>query len=123
MLTDEIVAMTRKQVAELVRIQQADNKPTLFEGYEQRGNRRWPFPGAVEVWPAGGDGRQRWLGTCHNLGYGGLGMLADEPFQPDTPIEFACHLPEASFYGKATVRHCTEVPDGYIIGVEFNFED
>jgi len=122
MLTDEIVPMTRQQVADLVRAQAAHIEPTLFEGSEQRNDIRWPFPGAVEVWPAGGDGRIRWLATCQNLGYGGLGMLTDEPFPIDTPLDFACHLPEASFYGKATVRHCTELHEGYIVGVEFNFE-
>jgi len=123
MQTDEIVAMTRERVAELVRAQQTHDEPDSFEGNEQRGDTRWPFPGAVEVWPAGGDGRQHWLATCHNVGYGGLGMIADQPFKLDTPVEFACHLPEASFYGKATVRHCTEVPEGFLVGVEFNFED
>ena len=123
MQTDEIVAMTRERVAELVRAQQAHAEPDAFEGDEQREDTRWPFPGTVEVWPAGGDGRQHWLATCQNVGYGGLGMIADRPFKPDTPVEFACHLPEASFYGKATIRHCTEVPEGFLVGVEFNFED
>jgi len=122
MQTEEIVAMTHEHVAQLVRARQSQAKPNDFEGHEQRMDIRWPFPGTVEIWPNDGDGRRCWLATCLNLGYGGLGMLADEPFSLDTPIEFACHLPEASFFGKAVVRHCTELPDGYLVGIEFDFD-
>ena len=123
MMTDEIVKMSRQCVAELVGAEQANAEPDSIEGDERRENIRWPFLRTVELWPAEGDGRQHWLATCQNLSYGGLAMLTDQPFKPDTPIEFACHLPEASFYGKATVRHCTEIAEGFLVGVEFDFED
>ncbi len=121
MKTDEIVRLTRKRVAALVRSRQEQDDPDLFEGRERRENLRWPFPGAVELWPTGGDGRERWYGTCRNLSMNGLAMVTDEPFTPGAAVEIACHFPEASFYGEAVVRHCTQVPQGFLVGVEFRF--
>ena len=53
-------------------------------------------------------------------------MLSVPSFKPATPVEISLHLPEASFYGKATVRYCaqvdTETGDEYVMGLEFDFE-
>jgi len=121
MKTEEIVRLTRKRVAALVKARQEQEDPDFFEGGERRENFRWPFPGAVELWPAGGDGRERWYATCRNLSMGGLGMVAEQPFEAGTQVEIACHFPEATFFVEAVVRHCTPVPDGFLVGVEFRF--
>lgn len=121
MKTDEIVRLTPKRVARLVRARQEREAPELFEGKEHRSNMRWPFMGAVELWPAAGDGQERWYATCQNLSEGGMGMVTEDAFDTGTPVELACHLPEASFFGFGTIRHCTEIPDGYLVGIEFDF--
>lgn len=123
MQTEEIVKITRARVAELVKIRERSEDAELFEGDERRQYSRWPFPGAVELSPAGGDGRSRWYATCGNLSLGGLGMMADRHFAPGMVVDLSCHLPEATLYGQATVRHCRQTEYGYLVGVEFNFEE
>lgn len=121
MKTDEIVKLTPQRVAALVRARQAADDADWYEGREKRDDVRWPFPGAVELWPVDGDGRERWYATCRNLSLYGLGMLTEQPFDPGTNVEIACHFPEASFYGQAVIRHCTETPHGFLVGVEFDY--
>jgi hypothetical protein len=36
-------------------------------------------------------------------------------------LAIAIHEPEVSFHGRAAVRHCTEVEDGYYVGMQFLF--
>ncbi len=123
MPTDEMIRVNRKQVAALVRARAKASGPRLFSGDERRRYPRWPFPGAVELSPVGGDGRVRWFATCGNISEGGFGVIADRSFEPDTPLEFSCHLPEATLVGQAVVRHCVRTPEGYMVGLEFNFMD
>lgn len=121
MLADEIVKLSREGILDLLR--ERARPDDAFGGGNRRRRPRWPFPGTIELWPADGDGTRQWFGTCHNLSEGGLGITCDDPFEADTPLEIAFHLPEASFYGKATVRHCLETPRGYMIGLQFDFAD
>lgn len=122
MIADEIVKLTREQVAALLRSRE-EEKAEPFLGKERRHVPRWPFPGAVELRPAGGDGTQQWFATCRDLSDIGMGMWGDCHLEPGTPVEIAFHLPEASFYGNATVRYCEEAQDQYLIGVEFDFSE
>jgi hypothetical protein len=41
----------------------------------------------------------------------------------DTKIALAIHQPELSCYGHAVIRHCTQTPAGYLVGMEFIFEE
>jgi hypothetical protein len=121
MQTEEIIKITRDRVAELVKIRERSEDARLFEGDESRKHPRWPFPAAVELAPADGDGRTRWFATCGNLSIGGLGLIADHYFPPGMVVDLSCHLPEATLYGQGTVRHCRQTAHGYLVGVEFNF--
>ena len=122
MLTDEILKLTRNELHGLITSQSlADNH--RYSGNDRRTKPRCMFPSMVEVWPANGDGSEYWLGICQNLSMNGLGMICDREFELDTQIEISVHLFEASVYGKAIVRHCTKIPQGYLVGVEFDFDE
>lgn len=121
MKMDEIVKLTREAICDL--LQRRQEGAEAFDGSERRTAPRWPFPGTVELRPDGGDGTVQWFGVCRDVSEGGLGMTCDQAFEPGTRLEIAFHLPEASFYGLASVRHCTEIPDGCIVGLQFEFED
>ncbi len=62
------------------------------------------------------------MGTCCNLSTSGLGIRTDEALPVGAAVPIAIHLPQATYQGKATVRHCTERADGYYVGMEFCFE-
>ena len=115
MKTEEIVRLTRKRVAALVKARQEQEDPDFFEGGERRENFRWPFPGAVELWPAGGDGRERWYATCRNLSMGGLGMAAEQPFEAGNPGQIPRHFPHATPFRQAVGRHFTPVLGGFLV--------
>ena len=52
----------------------------------------------------------------------GIGIRADEALTPGVQLGIAVHEPEASFHGRAVVRHCTDTGQGYhIVGLEFLF--
>ena len=94
-----------------------------FESDKRRRD-RWPFAGTVEVWlPDDCYGERHLLATLHNLSPGGLAMRTRRPIDSDTKISLALHQPDLSCYGHAMVRHCTRAPIGYLIGVEFIFEE
>ena len=119
MNTDEIVALSRERIAELVR--NRSNLPDPVPAHERRRAPRWPFPGTVEIYPAGGDGTVRYFGSCRNLSETGLGMRCEQYLEPESRVEIAIHLPEASLCGKAIVRYCMETPQGYMTGLEFDY--
>lgn len=90
----------------------------------KRGRERWPFPGTVEVWlPEQCYGERHFLATLHNLSVGGLAMRTRRPVPTHSRLAFALHQPELSCYGEAIVRHCTQAAFGYLIGLEFIFDD
>jgi len=122
MQTEEIVKLTRKDLHHLL-VSQQKHSSDQYSGRERRDNYRCYFPAMVEVWPSNGDGSEHWLGVCQNLGKNGLGMICDCNFEQDTRLEISVHLFEASIYGKAVVRHCTKTPRGYLVGLEFEFDE
>jgi len=123
MRTEEITKLSREVIAELVRVREQSEEAPLVEADERRRHPRWPFPGAIELWPTGSDGAPRWFASCGNLSYTGIGMLTDRPLEPGMEVELACHFPEITVYGSATIRHCTPARKGYIVGAEFKFDD
>ena len=120
-IADEIIKLTRQSLGDLLEGRRREGQ--AYAGPERRRYPRWPFPGTVELWPADGDGRQRWLGTCRDINEHGLGMGCEVAFEPGTLIEIALHLPEATFCGHATARYCVEVRGEYMIGLEFQFPE
>jgi len=124
MKTEEIVKLTPRRVAALIRARRKHDGGLLHDGnrHERRCQVRWPSPGTVEIWPADGDGRERLYGTCHTLSQEGIGMVSDQPFAKGTKIELACHFQEVSLYGRGIVRHCTGIPDGFLVGVQFEYD-
>ncbi|MEK6797825.1 MAG: PilZ domain-containing protein [Planctomycetota bacterium] len=89
----------------------------------RRRTERWAFPGTVELWLPDGNGRECYaLATSINLSTRGIGIRADEALTPGVQLGIAVHEPEASFHGRAVVRHCTDTGQGYhIVGLEFLF--
>ena len=123
METNEIMKLTRKGITDLLALQHASPEED-YSGEDRRQWPRWPSPGTVELWPIDENGAEQWFGTLRNVNETGLGCTTDEPFEPGTPLQVAFHLPEASFYGKGTVCHCTLTPqEQYIVGVQFDFEE
>jgi len=85
---------------------------------------RWPFPGTVELWIPQADGTELYtLATSMNLSLQGIGIRCEEPLAPGLELGIAVHEPEVSFHGHAIVRHCTEIQDDYLVGLQFIFED
>jgi hypothetical protein len=123
MKTEEIVKITRKRVADLVKSRAEGKGPGLFAGHEKRQHTRWPFPGAVELSPVDDDGRTRWFGTCGNVSLGGLGVITERCFDDGAAFEISCHLPEMTLVGRVSVRHCEEIPQGYMVGLRFEFDE
>jgi len=123
MQIDEIITISRQRVADLVQQREKDDGAHLFLNDERREHARWPFPGAVELTPVDGDGRKRWFATCGNLSLGGRGVMTDHYFEPGTVLEISCHFPENSMFGRVIVRHCRPANQGYLMGVQFLFDD
>ncbi len=120
MRTDEIVKLSRDVINSLI---DKRFQPDRFKGHEKRRAERWPFPGTVEIRPDGGDGIERWYGTCINLSESGLGFTCDDRIDPGSKLEVSFHYPEKSVYGRGIVRYCMESPDGHLIGLEFIFDE
>jgi len=123
MRTEEIAKLSRRLIDDLVHEREHSEGAALVERDERRRDPRWPFPGAIEIWPTGSEGGQRWFASCGNLSRTGIGMFMDRPLEPGLAVEMACHFPEVTVCGPATIRHCTKTPAGYMVGAEFNFED
>lgn len=124
MPTEEIVKLTRKQMARLIRMR-TEAAGQEYDGTEQRRAKRWPFPGTVELRYSTGDNPNQWFATCRDISEGGMGMKTDTYFAPQTLLDIAVHLPEQTFYGQATVCYCKQVEgeSEYLLGVQFIFDD
>jgi hypothetical protein len=119
---EQIVRLSPESVSTLLGTHQVP--ATTKQAPGQRREERWPFPGTVEVWlPDSSYGETHLLATLHNLSPHGLAMRARRPIGKDTRISIALHQPELSCYGRAIVRHCTRAHVGYLIGLEFSFDD
>lgn len=91
---------------------------------ERRQMPRWPFPGTVELWVPDESGiEQHVLATSINLSLQGVGIKIDDDLPLDTNVGIAIHEPEVSLHGRAFVRHCTPIDDGYYIGLSFAFNE
>jgi hypothetical protein len=119
---ERIIELSVTAVSELLDSQNIHALPKQSPG--QRRAPRWPFPGAVEVWlPDHCYGERHMIATMHNLSLHGLAMRTRLPIPSDTLISLAIHEPALSCYGQAVVRHCTRAAIGYLVGVEFIFND
>ena len=119
---ERIVKLTPETIRELLDSQRIDvhskNMPC------NRRDERWPFPGTVEVWlPDECYGERHLLATLHNLSPNGLAMRTRRPIPSATRVSLAVHQPALSCYGHAIIRHCTRAPVGYLVGVEFDFQE
>ncbi|MGQ9648821.1 MAG: PilZ domain-containing protein [Phycisphaerae bacterium] len=124
MPTGEIVKLTRKQIARLIR-KRMETAGHRYDGTEQRRAPRWPFPGTVELRYSTGDNALQCFAVCRDISEGGMGVKTDTYLPPDTLLDISVHLPEQTFYGQAKVRYCKEV-DGeaeYLMGIQFVFDD
>ena len=117
----EICPLTEDAVAKLLthrRIKKSNAGPR-----GRRKTTRWPFPGTVELWIPEEGGIERYaLATSLNLSLHGAGIRCDEPLAAGLDLAIAIHEPEVSFHGRAIVRHCTEIEDDYLIGLQFCFD-
>ena len=118
----ELSPLTEEAIARLLttRMDPPDGQATI----DRREKLRWPFPGMVQVWIPDENGiDQHFLATCMNLSLSGLGILSDIELRVGLEFTLAIHQPEASFQGRAVVRHCTEADSRYYIGVQFIFDE
>lgn len=119
---ERIIKLSLTAVSELLNSQNIQALPKQAPG--QRRAPRWPFPGAVEVWlPDHCYGERHMIATMHNLSLHGLAMRTRLPIPSGTLISLAIHEPALSCYGQAVVRHCTRAVVGYLVGVEFIFNE
>lgn len=120
MTVSEFQPLTRGAIAKLIRGRSLEGADTT--GHRRRQMPRWPFSGQVEMWlPDGDGGESLLLASCENLSAGGVGVRCDEPMALGLEIPIAVHQPEASFHGRAVVRHCTNLREGFYVGLEFIF--
>ena len=119
MNTDELVQLTRGAIHDLLRSRCEEH--AQFGPQERRHNARWPFPGTIEIHPAGAPAHEQSFGTCRNLSETGMGMSCERFFEPEAILEIAVHLPEATLVGHAVVRYCMKTPRGFMTGIEFQF--
>ena len=106
-------------IRDLVRSRQGQSDS--IPNHERRRAPRWPFPGTVELHATDGTNAQ-WFATCRDVSETGLGMCGEHYFYPDTVVDIAIHLPEATLYGPAVVRYCQKTPSGFMTGIEFSFD-
>jgi hypothetical protein len=123
MRTEEIVRLTPHRIVAIIKARQEAAAIPLADhnGPERRRSPRWPFKGAVEIWPDGGDGSVVTHATCLNISETGMGLSSDEHIAPGQTVEVAIHLPEATLCGRAAVRYCAQVRDQFMVGMEFLF--
>jgi len=122
METVEIYPLTRTAVGSLL----GHRNPSGSDDHKdcQRRAPRWPFPGTVELWlPQSGGGERYSLASSINLSSEGIGIRLEEALAPGQLVGIAFHEPEASFHGRAVVRHCTEIVENvFYIGMQFRFD-
>lgn len=117
---EKIVRLTPDTIHELLNSIRVQSESKTDELCERRNIERWPFAGTVEIWlPDSCYGDRHLLATMHNLSVGGLAMRTRRPIPTGTRFALAIHEPALSCYGHGMVRHCTQCPVGYLVGVEF----
>jgi len=119
MNTAEIMPLTKEAVRDFLLSQAGIESQGLSE---RRTTQRWPFPATVELWIKDDSGVEQYaLATCVNLSLYGLGILYEDTLLEDEEVGIAIHEPEVSFHGRAIVRHCTSIDEGYYVGLRFEF--
>ncbi len=118
MQTEEFITITHDSILNLLRERYGYDETGHSDA--RRGRLRWPFPGTTELWIPLPDGEEDYLlARALNLSPAGVGILCDEELQVGAEISIAIHQPEATFFGKATVRHCSNTGDSFHCGLEF----
>lgn len=117
----EISRLTEEAVAKLLKGRATGRPERPTE--ENRQHPRWPFLGQVQLWFTDGNGRESIdFASCVDLSLRGLGMLFADSLSVKTELTLTVHQPEASLHGRGIVRHCSEIEEGYYIGIEFVFD-
>lgn len=116
----EICPLSRNTLGKM--LSDRDAYASERRGRPRRAAVRWPFPGTVELWIPDELGLEHYtLATSLDLSLEGVGIRCDEELERGLELAVAIHEPEASFHGRALVRHCTEVEEEYLIGLQFLF--
>ncbi len=122
MQSGEIVKLTRKRIASILKGRRsAEPLAENHSGTERRRAPRWPFNGAVEIWPEGSGNRSTVHGACLNISETGLGLKCEQQLTVGESMEVAVHLSEMTVCGRAVVRYCAEVRGEYMVGMEFEY--
>ena len=118
---DEIIPLNADTVQMLLESRQAQRRASGEKG--RRVIERWPFPGTTQLWVYDSKhGERMVIGTCRDVSAAGVGIRLDEPLLAGTTVSIAVHQPEASYHGKAVVRHCTARKKGFFAGLQFRFD-
>lgn len=118
----EFVKLTPTAIKDLLekRTPTKDNR----KAKNRRNEARWPFRGTVELWVPDEDGSETHaLATALNISLSGIAILSDDELPMGQSMAIAVHLPEATYYGRASTKHTTESPVGHIVGLEFEYDD
>ena len=116
MKSTEFCPLSENNVAEVLASRNV--KPSAVG--DRRKSARWPFPGTAELWVPRDDGTEDYvLATSLDLSSDGVGIRCETPLEPGLELAVALHEPEKTFHGRARVRHCTEIDDEYLIGIQF----
>lgn len=122
METTEICPLTEDAVAELLACRVDEHRNANAKG--RRKVTRWPFPATAELWVPDESGLEHYaLATALNLSLHGVGIRCDEPLAVGLELAMAIHEPEMSLHGRGVVRHCTEIEEEYLVGLEFLFDE
>jgi len=115
----EICPLTEETILNLLKSRGAFAH--MHTGSGRRQAERWPFPGTIELWIPDELGFHRHaLGTCLDMSLDGAGVRCDDSLPVGLELDIAIHQPEASFHGRALVRHCTSTARGdHMVGLEF----
>lgn len=118
---DEIISLNPDSVHMLLESRQARRRSKTEECRRQV--ERWPFPGTTQVWiTEGADKEKMVIGTCTDVSRAGMGLRVDEPLPMGETVAIAIHQPEASYHGRAIVRHCTSRRKTFFVGLQFIFD-
>jgi len=116
MKSSEFCQLNEDNVAELL----ASRNQTQTGVEDRRKSARWPFPGTAVLSIPREDGTEDYvLATSLDLGPDGVGIRCERPLKPGLELSIALHEPEKTFHGRARVRHCTEMEDEFLIGMQF----
>lgn len=121
-VADEFVTISEEVVFKLLSERYGYTEEGFRDG--QRARPRWPFPGTVELWLTDPSGEESYLlARALNLSPGGVGILVEEPMDPDRRLRVCIHQPEMTLMGDVVVRHCNAIENGYHCGLQFSYSE